>query len=300
MLITSPQNPRIKRLRQLHERRHRRRLGATLVEGRRFVAEALAAGRPVRQAVYTAAFAASPAGADLLGRLAEAGTPLAEVPDRLLELVALTETPQGIVAEVAVDEPAPLDGAWWRRIAASRLPLAILPDGVQDPGNLGTLLRAAEGLGAAGAVLVPGTVDPFHPRAVRASAGACLRLAMARADAAAEAAASARAAGLAVWVAEAEGATPCWDVDWRRPALLVLGNEGAGVSETVTRHATGLVAIPLPGGIGSLNVAMAGTILLYEAARQAAGAAGAAEAGTAEAGTAESAPGAGGAQGQPR
>lgn len=269
-MITSPQNPRIKRLRLLQERRHRRRLGATLVEGRRFVAEALAAGREVRQAVYTAAFAASAAGAALLRDLAAAGTQLAEVPERLLAAVALTETPQGLVAEVAVDEPGPVDANWWRQMAAARLPLVLLPEGVQDPGNLGTLLRAAEGLGAAGAVVVPGTVDPFHPRAVRASAGACLRLPMARADGAAEAAASARAAGLAVWVAEAGGATACWDVDWRRPALLVLGNEGAGVSTAAARQATGQVAIPLAGGIGSLNVAMAGTILLYEAARQAA------------------------------
>ncbi|ADU50946.1 tRNA/rRNA methyltransferase (SpoU) [Thermaerobacter marianensis DSM 12885] len=270
MRITSPQNPRIKRLRKLQERRHRRQLGATLVEGRRFVEEALAAGRPVRQAIYTAAFAAAPAGAALLRALAAAGTELAEVTDRLLEAVAMTETPQGIVAEVAVDEPAPVGPAWWRQVAEGRLPLALLPDGVQDPGNLGTLVRAAAGLGAAGAVLVPGTVDPFHPRAVRASAGACLRLPMARADSAAGAAESARAAGLAVWVAEAEAATPCWAVDWRRPCLLVVGNEGAGVSPEVQRYATGRVAIPLAGGIGSLNVAMAGCILLYEAARQAA------------------------------
>ncbi|QIA26815.1 RNA methyltransferase [Thermaerobacter sp. PB12/4term] len=270
MLITSPHNPRIKRLRQLQERRHRRRLGATLVEGRRFVAEALAAGRAVRQAVYTAAFASSAAGAALLRDLASAGCQLAEVPDRLLAEVALTETPQGIVAEVAVDEPGPAGPSWWQGVAAAPLPLALLPDGVQDPGNLGTLLRAAEGLGAAGAVMVPGTVDPFHPRAVRASAGACLRLALARAGDAAEAARAARAAGLAVWVAEAGAATACWDVDWRRPALLVVGNEGAGVSPAVAGQATGRVAIPLAGGIGSLNVAMAGTILLYEAARQAA------------------------------
>ncbi|QBS37701.1 RNA methyltransferase [Thermaerobacter sp. FW80] len=268
MRITSPQNPRIKRLRKLQDRRHRRRLGATLVEGRRFVEEALAAGRTVRQAVYTEAFAASPAGAALLRALAAAGTELAEVPDRLLEAVATTETPQGIVAEVAVDEPAPVGRAWWGRVETAHLPLVLLLDGVQDPGNLGTLLRAAEGLGAAGAVLVPGTVDPYHPRAVRASAGACLRLPLARADAAAEAAASARAAGLQVWLAEAEGSTACWDVDWRQPVLLVVGNEGSGVSPEVASHATGRVAIPLAGGIGSLNVAMAGTILLYEAARQ--------------------------------
>lgn len=256
MRITSPQNPRIKRLRKLQDRRHRRRLGATLVEGRRFVEEALAAGRTVRQAVYTEAFAASPAGAALLRALAAAGTELAEVPDRLLEAVATTETPQGIVAEVAVDEPAPVGRAWWGRVETAHLPLVLLLDGVQDPGNLGTLLRAAEGLGAAGAVLVPGTVDPYHPRAVRASAGACLRLPLAR------------AAGLQVWLAEAEGSTACWDVDWRQPVLLVVGNEGSGVSPEVAGHATGRVAIPLAGGIGSLNVAMAGTILLYEAARQ--------------------------------
>ncbi|PZN12756.1 MAG: RNA methyltransferase [Bacillota bacterium] len=267
-VIRSPQNERIKRLRKLHERRHRNALEATLVEGRRFVEEALAAGRRIRQVIFTERFAATAEGWRLLERLTAAGTALAQVPEALLADVAVTETPQGILAEVEVEPPEPADASWWQAVRDAPVPVVLLPDRVQDPGNLGTLLRAVEGLGAAGAVLVPGTVDPFHPRAVRAAAAASLRVALRSAASAARAAEEARAAGLEVWVADADGELASWEVDWSRPALVLVGNEGAGVSPEAVRAASGRVAIPLAGAVGSLNAAMAGTILLYEAARQ--------------------------------
>lgn len=268
VVIRSPQNERIKRLRKLHERRHRSALGATLVEGRRFVEEALASGRRVRQVIFTERFAATAEGWRLLERLAAEGAALAQVPEALLADVAVTETPQGILAEVEVEPPEPADAPWWQAVGDAPVPVVLLPDRVQDPGNLGTLLRAVEGLGAAGAVLVPGTVDPFHPRAVRAAAAASLRVALRSAASAARAAEEARAAGLQVWVADAGGELAIWEVDWSRPALVIVGNEGAGVSPEAVRAASGRVAIPLAGAVGSLNAAMAGTILLYEAARQ--------------------------------
>lgn len=266
--IRSPQNERMKRLRKLHERRHRQALGATLVEGRRFVEDALASGRPIRQVIFTERFAAAPEGWRLLERLAAADTALALVPEALLADVAVTETPQGILAEVEVEPPAPIAASWWQAASHAPVPVVLLPDRVQDPGNLGTLLRAVEGLGAAGAIMVPGTVDPFHPRAVRAAAAASLRVELRSAPSAARAAEEARAAGLEVWVADAGGELAAWEVDWSRPALLIVGNEGAGVSPEAVRAASGRVAIPLAGAVGSLNAAMAGTILLYEAARQ--------------------------------
>jgi RNA methyltransferase, TrmH family len=163
-----------------------------------------------------------------------------------------TDTPQGIVAVVAMPEapaaPFAAAGAW------------LLLDEVQDPGNVGTLLRAAEAFGARGALATEGTADLFSGKVVRSAQGAHFRLTLlAAAPATLDAFA---AAGGAVWAAAADGesvyAAP------RPPALfaLALGNESRGVSDAVARRAVRSVAVPQRGRADSLNVAMAGSVLL--------------------------------------
>jgi TrmH family RNA methyltransferase len=252
-MITSTQNDRVKYVRSLGRRRARDREGRFVVEGTRLVEEATRAGIEPALVFYTAAWAAGPAGQALLPTLTAAADGAWAVGDAVLASCAGTETPQGVLAVLPMPRPAPREG------------LILIVDGVRDPGNLGTLLRSAEAAGAGQAVLAPGTVDAYNPKAVRAAMGAHFRLAVR--DMAWPAIAG-LLAGRATWLAEAGGEVDYHRVDWTAPSALIVGGEAEGAGPEAARLATGRVRIPMPGGAESLNAAMAGTVILFEAARQ--------------------------------
>ena len=185
---------------------------------------------------------------------------------------AATEAPQGIAALVR-----PLAATFDDLLRGT--PLILLMAGVQDPGNVGALVRTAEALGATGAAACSaggiGTANPFGPKALRASAGAGLRLPILRGVATPILLAQLRVAGVRVYAAcpDAPDAVAPWEADWCAPVALLVGNEGAGLPPDLVRSADAAVRIPqsasdAAAGMDSLNAAVAGSILLYEAARQ--------------------------------
>ncbi len=171
------------------------------------------------------------------------------------------ETPQGIVAIAA----RPL--ALLADVVRDRQALLVIADRIQDPGNLGTIIRIADAAGATGVVAIAGTVDPFNPKTVRATMGSIFHLAIAEAavDDAVEALAD---RGVRILVADQHGAVDFLDADYRRPCAVVVGNEGQGVDARWIEHAAATVRIPLYGRAESLNVAVAAALLLYEARRK--------------------------------
>ena len=183
--------------------------------------------------------------------------PRRDASDAELRGFADTETPQGVLAVAEIPRRALGD------LAAADGDVVLLLDAVQDPGNFGTLVRTAEALGAAAVVSLPGTVDAWNPKAVRAAMGSSFRVPLVDAgwD---EAEPWLRAAGFRLLAAAGEGA-PLGERPAR--AALVLGNEGAGVGDETRRRADALVGIPLRGRAESLNVAAAGAILLHELLR---------------------------------
>jgi TrmH family RNA methyltransferase len=191
--------------------------------------------------------------------------------DKLFASAAETETPQGMAALVKPRVAAFDDLV--RGIA-----LIVVLVGVQDPGNVGTIVRAAEAFGATGVAASAagkdsGTANPFSPKALRASAGSALRFPILRAAAAPILLAQLHVAGVETFAAvpensRAAGAIRPWEADLRKPAALLIGNEGAGLPPEIERSAGVRVKIPLAAGVESLNAAMAATVLLYEAARQ--------------------------------
>ncbi|MBP2646882.1 MAG: tRNA/rRNA methyltransferase (SpoU) [Gemmatimonadetes bacterium] len=246
-------------IRDLKRRRGRERRGLALAEGVRLVEEALAARVPVRGAVVSPALEATRRGEALERALVAAGVKVEHVDDRALAGLADTEHPQGIVAVVE-----PRDWSLDDIVLGPRAAVLVL-DAVQDPGNVGTMLRTALALGAAGVVALPGTADLRNPKVIRGSMGACFRLPGVATDAEALAA-WAGAQRAEVWITDAAaGAVP------RAPRtaaiLLVVGNEGAGVGELMAARASHRVGIPLAPGAESLNVAVAAGILLYEVLR---------------------------------
>lgn len=246
-------------VRNLQQRKGRKRQGLAVAEGIRLVEEALAAGVAFRGVIVSPALAATPRGEALLARLATHAVPLDEVPEREFNRLAGTDTPQGVIAVVdpltwTLEQIAPAAGA----------PVLVL-DAVQDPGNVGTLLRTAFALGAAGAVLLKGTADPNNAKVVRAAMGATFRLPVAPADDG-QLGAWVREGAIAVWATAVQG-TPLRQLHAPPRLALVVGNEGAGIRDAVKQLAGERVAIPLARGAESLNVAVAAGILLYEVTR---------------------------------
>jgi TrmH family RNA methyltransferase len=249
-------------IRDLHRRRGRERTGLALAEGVRLVEEALAARVPIRGAAVAPGLEATPRGTALKSALERAGVRLEAVSDAALGELADTEHPQGVVAV--------LEPPHWRLAdiaPAAERPVLVL-DGVQDPGNVGTILRTTLALGGAGVVALTGTADLHNSKVLRGSMGALFRLPAVMTDPPAYLA-WARETGVETWVTAADGEPLGRGGAARRrgPVALVLGNEGAGVGAALAGAAQRRVAIPLDRGVESLNVAVAAGILLYEVAR---------------------------------
>lgn len=236
--------------------RHRAREGRFLVEGVRGAEEVLRVGFPVDFALVSPRLDSTPRGEALRGALEGAGAEVVPVADDELARLSDTSTHQGVL--LVCPEP---DGDLARLPAVAGGRYLVL-DGIQDPGNLGTLVRAAAAFNLTAVVALRGTTDPWAPRAVRASAGALLSRPVVARVPVELFLEWARQGGVALWAADASGhdvalaaVAPPW--------ALVMGNEGTGVAPGLLQAATGRVAIPMPGGTESLNVGVAGAILLY-------------------------------------
>lgn len=254
-LITSRRNPLVKRLRQLHSARGRRDLGLLLLEGTHLLQEVLRLGlRPVDLLATESWCARHP---ELLQAVAP-GVRLVSVSEEVLAAVATTEHPDGVV--LTLEPPVP---------AADSAAFVLALDRLQDPGNLGTLMRTALAAGVEALWLADGA-DPLQPKVLRASAGAALVLPMLRTDSQGLAQRLQRLAadGTQIVAAVVADAVPYWQLDWTRPTALLLGNEGAGLSAELQALATCRVTIPHSPAVESLNVAVAAAPLLLERWRQ--------------------------------
>jgi TrmH family RNA methyltransferase len=253
-------------LRDLQRRKARGRRGLAPVEGIRLVEEALAAGLTFRGVVVAPTLERTARGAELRIELEGREIPVEQVSERTFGQLADTDSPQGIIAVI---EP--------RKWTADDLQVApgrglLVIDGVQDPGNVGTLIRTAHALGAPGTAVLRGTADLHSPKTLRAAMGATFRHATVSLDDAGFIA-WARRADATLWATAADG-VPLEDVVRRHregaprgPIAVIVGNEGAGIRPALNALAAQRVAIPLAPGAESLNVAVAAGILLYEVLR---------------------------------
>ena len=228
-----------------------------MIDGPTLLREALEAGVPVDEVV-----AEPGCPGELLARAAAAGAVVRSVADGVLARVTDTVTPQPVAAIGRFVEVSPATAA------SAAGPLALVLVGVGDPGNAGTLLRSAEAAGAGAVLFCDGSVDPYGPKCVRASAGSVFRVAVTRSADAGEALTCLESAGLATVATVARGAQSYDEVDLAAPLALVLGSEAHGLPQHVAAHVARAVTIPMVGRTESLNVGMAGTILCFESWRQ--------------------------------
>lgn len=256
-MISSSSNPQIKRIRSLAaDRKERRRERMFVLEGVRLLADALDAHAALDIILYApATLAGTPEGHDLLERL-YAHPAAQEATQSAINAAAETQHPQGVIAL-----------AHWPQIEPPKPGVILVLDALQDPGNLGTLLRSAEACGVSRVLCSAGTVDAYSPKVVRAAMGAHMRLAL-------EQDLSWEDLDGILWqvphcyAADADARLPYYAADWRQPAALIIGNEAHGLSADARTRATKLIGIPMRGRAESLNAAMAGSVILFEALRQ--------------------------------
>jgi len=241
--------------RDLGRRKARERSGLFVAEGIRTVEELLDSPLVVQGALVSEAVDATPRGAALLAALAARGIATTRVSEDEFASAADTETPQGILA-IADRPSATLDDLYLPDTAR----LLVL-DGIQDPGNAGTLLRTAAALGVTATCILPGTVDPWNAKVVRSAVGIQFRHPTISCTMEGLAPFLARH-GVTLWGTAADG-RPVDQVSAPTRLALVMGNEGAGLSAAVRDACAGMVALPMAPGVESLNVAVAAGIALF-------------------------------------
>lgn len=266
MIITSAQNPRIKHVVALRDRRERERSGLMRVEGFEEVSLALVSGAQPVTLFFCPAFFRAPAQAELIERLRQAGAELIEVSERIFEKIAYRDGPDGWLATFPT-----LD----TRLEALRLsaqPLLIVAESVEKPGNLGAMLRTADAAGVDALIAAAPHTDWNNPNIVRASKGALFSVQVAAADND-QTLHWLRQHQIQIVAATPQATTLYTAADLRGPVAVAVGEEKYGLSQTWLDAADVHVRIPMFGQVDSLNVSIATALLVYEVVRQRAAAA---------------------------
>jgi len=257
-MLTSLQNPLVKQVRKLHSAKERREQQLFLVEGTHLLEEACAVNYPLETVCCTSQWHSHH---QELWEQACCQSERAELVSlEVLKAIATTVQPDGVMATAKRKSqrqpPIPFAG------------VALGLETLQDPGNLGTIIRTAAAADAAGLWLSEDSVDLDNPKVLRASAGQWFRLPMVVSPDLSAIARQCQQLGTQVVATVPSATLTYWEVDWQQPTLLLLGNEGAGLSAELVNMADLAVRIPLSPGVESLNVAIAAALMLYEAQRQ--------------------------------
>lgn len=255
--VSSAANPAVKLLKSLDQKKHRDDSGLFLVEGLRHIREAAAAGWQIEHLCFAPAARASAEAFMADYAVAEA----LEMPEDLLKRITGRDNTQSVIASLHMRVH---DISAMTKVADHALWVGL--EDIRDPGNLGTIIRTADAVGAAGVVLVGQTCDPFAPETVRATVGAFSRQKIIRASR------EGLVSALNTWQGRAIGTHLRTDTDYRRadytlPLLLMMGSEQNGLSDQIAGACAQLVKIPMPGGTESLNLAVSTGIMLYEICR---------------------------------
>ena len=258
--ITSRRNSSLQAFRDL-TRKRKPTDDHVLLDGWHLLIEARQAGVPIERAVFTSDILNKTEIARLAHELTDAGVEVMAVTGAVMEALSPVRTPSGVVA-IGRRETVTPDAVFARSPQ-----LVLLPVEVQDPGNLGAIVRAAEAAGATGVVACGASADPFGWKALRGSMGSAFRLPIARTSVH-HAMRAAGAARVQVLAAVARVGQPLFETDLRGPTALLLGGEGSGLPLGLLEQADAMVSIPMRAPVDSLNVAVAAALLLYEAARQ--------------------------------
>ncbi len=259
-MITSSSNPRVRQVAQWQAKaKERRQAGIFVVEGFKMFGEA---PEEAVAEVYISEEALERAGRqpELMGKLDRTG--YETVTEEVFAKMSDTQTPQGILC--VVKRP----GHGLEQLLEAPRPLLMVLENLQDPGNLGTIVRTGEGAGVTGIIIGSGTADIYAPKTVRATMGSIYRVPVVCAEDLVEAVGRLRGGGVHTYAAHLQGKNYYDGFSFREATAFLIGNEGAGLSPQLAEAAEGRVRIPMEGQLESLNAAVAASLLMYEAHRQ--------------------------------
>lgn len=260
-IITSASNPKVREVLEVRDKRGGQRHNAFLIEGPHLLEMAVNAGCVIRRVFFSESFIKKESGRRLLKQLSEAGSDIYTAREQIISKLAETETPQGILA---VASCAPVD---LNALTLRGYPFIVAAEGIQDPGNLGTIIRTSDAAGADAVVILPGTCDPFTPKSLRATAGSIFNLPVIFSETE-DMTGWLKKRGISLIVTDRDADKSIFNSDLQGPLALVFGNEAQGVSQRLRDTADILIRIPIIGRAESLNVAASAAICLYETVRQ--------------------------------
>jgi TrmH family RNA methyltransferase len=256
-------NAKIKYLRKLSRRQFRQKENRFFIEGVRFVEELLQSAWPVDGLFYTAKLLENERGNILLNRAQLKSISCYQITEDTLKEVAATDNSQGVLAQLAMPRHQLVD-----IVRNSTSPLVVLVDGVQDPGNLGTIIRTADALAVSGVILLKGTVDLYNPKTLRSTMGSIFHLPVIALADTEEVIDFLQANQIKLVVGDPHANVRVNEIDFNQPVAIVVGNEANGPGQLTLSRAEIRTTIPMLGNAESLNAGVACSIMLYEAIRQ--------------------------------
>ncbi len=260
-IITSSQNSIVKEIAALKSKKHREEKGCFVIEGARFFEEALKERANILKVVVSEGFLAGRDARINEIRLRIGKMDTITVADRIFKNLSDTETPQGILAVVKME-----------KTGLENLPhgdnrLVIL-ERLQDPGNMGTIIRTADAMGFNGVVISHGCVDPYNPKVLRSTMGSVFRVPLYFYTDTEEAFSIIKNRGVRIYATSPRGTTNCHDAELGNNIAFIIGNEASGIAEETASLADEILTIPMPGRAESLNASVAAAVLMYESLRQ--------------------------------
>jgi TrmH family RNA methyltransferase len=252
---------RIKKIKNLHEHKERVESELFIIEGMRLMDEALKEMVPIEEVLYTAKLAETSRGGLLLASMSKMHLSVSQVTEKAMKAIAETENPQGILAVARQLK-------WTFKDLIKNKGTIIIACGLQDPGNLGTIIRSADAGGCGGVFTTQNSVDIYNSKVIRATMGSIFRLPVMKFDDPIEAVSALKEEGYQVIATTAHSRISYLDPDYMKPTAFLIGQEGAGLSEEVLESADKRVFIHMKKGVESLNAAVSASILIYEAFRQ--------------------------------
>jgi len=261
-LISSRGNKTVKYLRSLSLPRNRQKDRSFLIEGVKIIEEAAERAKCIRKLIVTPHASTDDRVSAIIDGVEQDGVEVVWVADRVMDYICETRTNQGIMALVDMMDFKVED------FDNGQIPLVALCHMLQDPGNIGTIIRVSEAAGLGGIVTTPGTVDFYNPKALRATMGSIFRLPHVRMDSLESAVERFRSKGYQIAAAMVSAKSMYYEIDYSKPTVVMFGQEGSGLPMEAVELSDIQISIPMATMMDSLNVASAASVILYEAVRQ--------------------------------
>ncbi len=259
--ITSSSNSTIKEIKSLYKRKERWKKQLFLVEGIKIVEECMDNGYPITNIVYSDELFNVRGGEAFFNKI-KSYDRLINVPDKLYKDICDTENPQGVLAVAKFE----INSA--ESIKDKNNPFLLLLDEVQDPGNMGTIIRTADAFGIDGIIITEGCVDVYNPKVVRSTMGSIFRVPIYHELDGRKIIEEFKKQNINIYSSSLKGSQYIQDTNFKEGSILIIGNESRGVSHTLYSLSDKLISIPMIGEAESLNVAVASSIIMYEVMRQ--------------------------------